>query len=129
MEQSEDLSFNADKALEVFKATMKPLVFNTLRSFSDMTPESAEHGDWEATGILSEWNLTFRELVEELAGHRKWQCVEGADWLTTGFHTIDYGTGREREETLHVRCYTARHERYYQLALKLAGLKQYEMKL
>lgn len=107
----------------------KPLVFNTLRCFSDTTPESAEHGDWEETGILSEWNLTFRELVEELAGHRKWQHVEGADWLTTGFHIIDYGTGREREETLHVRRHTARHERYYQLALKLAGLKQHKMKL
>ena len=123
MEQLEDLSFVADKALDVFKATMKPLVFNTLRCFSDMTPESAEHGDWEETGILSEWDLTFRELVEELAGHRQWQCVEGSDCLSTGFHTIDYGTGREREECLHVQRPTARHERYYQLALELAGVK------
>ena len=108
---------------------MKPLLFNTLRCFADVTPESAEYGDYEETGILSEWDLTFRELVEELTSHRQWQCVEGSDWLSTGFHTIDYGTCRDREETLHVRRHTARHERYYQLALKLAGLKQYEMKL
>lgn len=101
---------------------MKPLTFNTLRCFADITPESVEYGDFEETGILSEWDLTFRELVEELTSHRQWQCVEGSDWLSTGFHTIDYRTGRDREETLHVRRPSPRHERYYQVALKLAGL-------
>ena len=101
---------------------MKPLTFNTLHCFADITPESAEHGDFEQTGILNECNLTFRELVEELSGHRHWQPVEGGDWFTTGFYTIDYGTCRDREETLHVRRPSPRHERYYQVALKLAGL-------
>ena len=100
---------------------MKPLTFNTLRCFADATPESAEHGDFEETGILSEWDLTFRELVEELTSHRHWQPAEGGDWFTTGFYTIDYRTGRDREETLHVRRPSPRHERYYQMALKLAG--------
>lgn len=102
---------------------MKPLTFNTLRCFADTTPESAEHGDYEQTGILSEWDLTFRELVEELSSHRQWQLAEGADWLTTGVYTINYETCRDREETLHVRRPTVRHERYYQLALRLAGVK------
>ena len=101
---------------------MKPLTFKTLHCFADATPESAEHGDYEETGILSEWDLTFRELVEELGGYNCWQRAEGADWLTTGSYTIYYRTCRDREETLHVRRPTARHERYYQLALKLAGV-------
>lgn len=100
---------------------MKPLTFNTLRCFADTTPESVEHGDFEETGILSEWNLTFRELVEELSGHQHWQLADGGNWFTTGFYTIDYRTGRDREETLHVRRPSPRHERYYQMALKLAG--------
>lgn len=101
---------------------MKPLTFNTLRCFADMTPESAEHGDYEETGILSEWDLTFRELVEELSSHRHWQLAEGADWFTSGIFTVCYRTGRDREETLHVRRPSPRHERYYQLALRLAGV-------
>ena len=101
---------------------MKPLTFNTLRCFADMTPESAEYGDYEETGILSEWDLTFRELVEELSSHRHWQLAEGADWFTSGIFTVCYRTGRDREETLHVRRPSPRHERYYQLALRLAGV-------
>ena len=101
---------------------MKPLTLNTLRCFADMTPESAEHGDYEETGILSEWDLTFRELVEELSSHRHWQLAEGADWFTSGIFTVCYRTGRDREETLHVRRPSPRHERYYQLALRLAGV-------
>lgn len=101
---------------------MKPLIFNTLRCFADVTPESAGHGDYEETGILDEWDLTFRELVDELSSHRQWQCAEGADWFTSGIFTVCYRTCRDREETLHVRRPTARHERYYQLAMRLAGV-------
>lgn len=101
---------------------MKHLTFNTLRCFADTTPESAEHGDYEETGILNEWDLTFRELVEELSSYKCWQLTEDADWFTSGSYTICYRTGRDREETLHVRRPTARHERYYQLALRLAGV-------
>ena len=101
---------------------MKPLTFHTLHCFADTTPESVEYGDFEETGILSEWDLTFRELVEELTSHRHWQLVESGNWFTTGIYTIDYGTCRDREETLHVRRPSLRHERYYQMALKLAGL-------
>ena len=102
---------------------MKPLTFNTLRCFADTTPESAEHGDFEETGILDEWELSFRDLVEELTSHQQWQLTEGADWLTTGIYTLCYRTCRDREETLHVRRPSPRHERYYQLALRLAGVK------
>ena len=101
---------------------MKPLTFNTLRCFADVTPESAEHGDYEQTGILNEWDLTFRDLVEELSSHRHWQLAEGADWFTSGIFTVCYRTGRDREETLHVRRPSPRHDRYYQLALKIAGV-------
>lgn len=101
---------------------MKPLTFNTVRCFADTTPESAEHGDFEETGILDEWDLTFGDLVDELSSYRHWQLAEGSDWLTSGNFTVCYRELRDREETLHVRRPTPRHERYYQLALRLAGV-------
>ena len=102
---------------------MKPLVFKVNKTYAEITPESVDHGDFDDTGFVWEdEEYTFRELVEELGGHAHWQLEEGADWLTTGFYTIDYGTGRDREESLHVRRPSPRHERYYQVALKLAGL-------
>ena len=103
---------------------LKPLVFKVSKTYADVTPESAEHGDFDATGFVWEGEeLTFRELVEEFSGHNCWQLAEGADWLSTGFYTVCYMEGREREENLHIERPTARHERYYRLALKLAGVK------
>lgn len=102
---------------------MKPLTFKVSKTYAEVTPESAEHGDYDDTGF--EWEdveYTFRELVEELGGHDHWQLNEGADWLTTGFYTVCYRELREREECLHIERPTVRHERYYQLALKLAGV-------
>lgn len=103
---------------------MKPLTFLVSKCYAEITPESAEHGDYDDTGF--EWEnveYTFRELVEELGGHDHWQLADGADWLTTGFYTVCYRELREREETLHIKRPTPRHERYYQLALELAGVK------
>ena len=103
---------------------MKPLVFKVNKTYTEVTPESAEHGDYDETGLVWEGEeFTFRELVEELGGPNHWQLSEGADWLTTGIYTVCYRNLREREESLHVARPTARHERYYQLALELAGVK------
>ena len=76
---------------------MKHLTYPTMRCFADTTPESAEHGDFEETGILDEWDLTFRELVEELSGYNCWEKAEGSDWFTSGIYTVCYRTCRERE--------------------------------
>ncbi len=103
---------------------MKPITFLVSKTYAEITPESAEHGDWYDTGFVWEGEeFTFRELVEELSVHNLWQLADGADWLTTGFYTACYREGREREECLHIKRPTARHERYYQLALELAGVK------
>lgn len=103
---------------------MKPLTFLVSKTYADVTPESAEHGDFEDTGFMWEdVEYTFRELVEEFSGHNCWQLAEGADWLTSGIFTVCYRTCRDREENLHIERPTPRHERYYQLALKLAGVK------
>ena len=103
---------------------MKPLVFKVDKTYAEMTPESAEHGDYDDTGFVWEdVEYTFRELVDELSS-REWSPAEGADWFSNGWSVIDYSELREREECLHVQRPTARHERYYQLALRLAKLKQ-----
>ena len=102
---------------------MKPLTFKVSKTYAEMTPESAEYGDYDDTGFVWEdVEYTFRELVEELGGHDHWQLADGAGWFTSGFYTVCYRELREREECLHIDRPTPRHERYYQLALKLAGV-------
>ena len=48
------------------KMMSKPLIFNTLRCFADVTPESAEHGDWFTTGIYTLCYRTCRDREETL---------------------------------------------------------------
>lgn len=71
------------------------------RCYSEVTPESAEDGDFSDSGFVHEAvEMTPQELAREIrlgAFHRE-GCTEG---LSTGFHTKCYRTGTEREETLH----------------------------
>jgi hypothetical protein len=71
------------------------------RCFSEVTPESAEHGDTSDNGFVYEsQEMEVQELAREirLGGFYREGCTE---WLSTGYHTSDYSTGTEREETLH----------------------------
>lgn len=93
--------------------------FLVSKTYSQTTPESIEFGDFSDSGLV--WEdvpYTFRELVE-LLDSREWYFDEGV--ISNGWNTIDYATLTEEEERLHVKCPTARHMRYFDKALKLAG--------
>lgn len=93
--------------------------FLVSKTYSQVTPESAEDGDFSDCGFV--WEdvpYTFRELVE-LLDSREWS-FDGSS-ISNGWNIIDYATMSEEEEQLHVKCPTARHARYFEKALKLAG--------
>lgn len=94
--------------------------FLVSKTYSQIAPESAEDGDFSDYGFV--WEdvpYTFRELVE-LLDSREWHFDEGGI-ITNGWNIIDYYTMTSEEEQLHVQCPTARHIRYFDKALKLAG--------
>ncbi len=98
------------------------------RCYSTVTPESAEHGDFEDTGFVYEnTEFTFRELVRELREFTSLSSSPSSgsisDWACTGFEASDYSTGEEREETLHFsRENPERLQKYWSKALRAAGL-------
>ena len=93
--------------------------FLVSKTFSQVTPESAEFGDFSDSGFV--WQdvpYTFRELVE-LLDSREWFYEYGV--ISNGWNIICYQSMTSEEEQLHVQCPTARHERYFDKALKLVG--------
>ena len=101
----------------------KPLTFQVSKTYSEITPESVDHGDFDDTGFVwADVEYTFRELVEELSSGEWCEDLGSTDWFSNGWDIIDYRELREREECLHIKRPTSRHERYYQLALRLAGV-------
>lgn len=98
------------------------------RAFSEITPESAEHGDHSATGLIAEnEHCTFRELVHYLREHPQCSCSpcrgDTCEWFSTGPYTSDYSTGTEREETIHYsRDNPPRMAKYWRKAAIAAGI-------
>lgn len=98
------------------------------RTYSEVTPESAEHGDFSDTGFIYEDQpFSFRDLVRELREFSALSCSHPGScsgvWASTHFETVDYSTGTEREESLHFsRSNPPRLLKYWRKALKAAGL-------
>jgi len=97
------------------------------RCYSEVTPESAEDGDFSDTGFIYEaQEFTFRELVRELRDFYTLSDSRSSGvgtWACSGFGTSDYSTGTEREETLHFsRDNAPRLHKYWPKALRAAGL-------
>ena len=99
---------------------MKNLIIS--KTYSEITPESAENGDFSDTGF--EWEnseCTFRELVDYLKEHKQY-C--NPSWCSSGFSTIDYRTGTEQETCIHWSRNNPEFKRkYWVKAMKLAGVK------
>ena len=88
---------------------MKFLVSQT---YSEITPESAEHGDFSDNGYEFEDEIyTLRELIDHIKRegfHREWGC----NWFTTGFYTICYREGIEKEQNLHIKLITKETKKF-----------------
>ena len=97
------------------------------KTFTEISEESAEHGDFSDSGFLSEnESVTFRELVELMSEFRQpSQSPNDGNvhvWLSTGYQT-NFATGDEREECLHFsRENSPNTVKYWKLAMKFAGL-------
>ena len=100
-------------------------------TYSTVTPESAEAGDFEDTGYYVDgWEYSIREdesRADILANPQDYAKVwkpgtmrdilteaenlgiyanEGSDWYYSGFQICDYRTGIEKEHCLHVKGMT-----------------------
>jgi len=88
-------------------------------TYSEITPESAEKGDYSDSGFVEESRaVTFRELVD-LIWREGFLAERGTAWLSTGFSVTDYRTGTEREECLHFsRENPQRLRKYWEAAIR-----------
>lgn len=95
------------------------------RTYSEVTPESSEEGDFSDNGFISEAEeVSFSELVSLMREHRQPSNSRNNDintWYSTGFYTSDYSTATEREECIHFsRNNTKNAEKYWKLARIIA---------
>lgn len=96
------------------------------RTYSVLTPESAECGDIAESGFVSQSEpCSFRELVDLMREHSEPSCYPSrggtCEWFSTGFET-DYRTGDDRETCIHYcRENPERMARYWRLAAIAAG--------
>ena len=98
-------------------------------TYSTITPESAESGDFDDTGwvdeegieiALDKWDradgLTIAKKAAKIL--RDAGAIEPSSsapgrgtWYSTGFTTSDYQTGEEREESYHLKGFSPTEER------------------
>jgi hypothetical protein len=96
------------------------------KTFTEVTPESAENGDFSKTGFIEKRvKVTFRELVELMKDHPHGsQSPNDGNkhvWYTCSSFTSDYKKGVERDESIHFhRQNTPNAEKYWRLARKFA---------
>lgn len=100
------------------------------RTYTEITPQSAEIGDFSDHGYISECeDVTFSELVKLMKMHYQpsYHPNDGGVMVSysTGFEIDNYTTGTERNETIHYHHDNAPNvEKYWRLAAKFAGLIQ-----
>jgi hypothetical protein len=100
-------------------------------TYDEITPESAEESDFSDSGFISEREeLTFRELVDkfrEFSQPSSSGPVDSHVWFSSGWHTTDFRTGTEREESMHFHRDNPPHfEKYWIKAADYAFRKERE---
>jgi hypothetical protein len=99
------------------------------RTYATISPESAEHGEYEETGFLAEREeVTLRELVELLRGGRPSSspsCGTPNEWVEYS-HDTDYRTSTETIECVHLcrEQVNANASRIWKWAFKLSGISR-----
>ena len=97
------------------------------KTYSIVTPESAENGEESDSGFLSEnEKVTFRELVCLMEEHPLPSCspANGSiwEWLST-YPSTDLWTGEEETQSLHFsRQNGPWKEKYWKKAMQMAGI-------
>ncbi len=97
------------------------------RTYTEITPESAENGDFSDNGFISENEaVTFSELIQLMKRHPHASEYPNYGsthvWYSTGYEVEDYGTGTERQESIHYHPHnTPNVAKYWKCAAKMAG--------
>ena len=99
------------------------ILINTF--YSEITPESAEHGEFSDCGELEQnLALSFSELVSFIRRNGFAKDSESARWLSTNYFVNDYRTLTERQETLHFSSANeANKKKWFDLAARVAAKK------
>ena len=97
---------------------MESLEFSV--TYTTVTPESAEYGDFEDSGFEIE-SITFDYFAElvgylESNGFRNWSDSSNTGWLSTDYEVEDYETMEEKQLSIHSQ--NQRAQRYLGLAYK-----------
>ena len=73
------------------------------KTYSEITPESCEAGDFSDTGFDFEDEIySLSELITLIKREGFYRESRGDRWLTTGFHTTCYKTATDTEYNLHI---------------------------
>lgn len=98
------------------------------RTYSEITPESVEDGDFSDNGFITEREeISFRELVCLMREH-PYPSASGMDinknvWFSSGFQITDFSDGTEREECIHFHSDNVPMiEKYWKRAAEFAGI-------
>ena len=98
------------------------------RTYSEVTPESSEDGEFSDSGFIAEnEECTFRELVAYMREHSESSCSPACgatyEWYSSGFDIEDYVTGAERQTSIHYSADNpARKAKYWKLAAQFADI-------
>lgn len=77
--------------------------FIVSETYQEVTPESAEYGDFSDTGfVFQDETYSLRELIDYIKRNGYTRESKGTDWLTLGPWTECYRTGTERSTNLHI---------------------------
>lgn len=100
------------------------------RTYCESTPESCEDSSFSDTGFINESEqVSFTELIDLMREHNQASCSPDTfdnlhTWYSTDFYTSDYGTGTERQESIHYHNNnTTNAAKYWFLAAKIAARK------
>lgn len=98
------------------------------RTYTEITPESAEDGEFNDNGLIAEREaVTFSELVRLMQAHNqasKHPNNGSTDiWYSTGYYIEDYSTMTETEESIHYHPDNMPNvAKYWKWAAKYAGV-------
>ena len=98
------------------------------RTFVEVTPDSAEVGEFSDKGFIDERiEVTFDELVDLMSEHPYPSCSPNDGntnvWYSNEMYTSDYSDGTNRQESIHYhKDNTENIPKYWKMAARAAGL-------